>query len=123
MLSVAVVVSVAAVTFFGGFGVVVGAATVGATASGLVTVTVTKRLSTAAPPFAGVTVSTKASAALEPTLTVGAVNFAVGVSALVSSTEAPDTCAQRYDTAPVGTLAATLWLPSSVTTAPLLTVW
>src|SRR3954467_2117358 len=101
-LSVAVVLSVVTVDFFSVVGttppwVVVGAATVGFTVSaGAVTVTVTKRLSTAAPPLDGVVVSLNVRAAFgAPTAIVGAVNVAVAVCALASATVVPDTCDQR----------------------------
>src|SRR4029079_11827497 len=105
-LSVAVVLSVVTVPRFRVVLVpctAVGAATVGLTVSaGAVTVTVTMRLSTAAPPLAGVTVSVNVRVEFgAPTASVGALNFAVGVLAFTSVTCVPATCDQRYVTVPV----------------------
>src|SRR6476660_3886114 len=97
--------------------VTVGAATVGTIVSaGAVTVTVATRLSTAAAPLLGVTVNLKVSVESgAPTASAGAVNVADGVFALASVTAGPDSCDHLKVTSPVGTLAATLWLPSSAT--------
>src|SRR3954468_11033451 len=119
-LSVAVVDSVSGEPLFNVV-LVVGTVTVGLTVSaGAAMVAVTMRLSTGAAALAAaVTVSLNVRVAFgAPTASVGAVNEADGVLPLMSVTEVPDSCVHLNVTAPVGTFAATLWLPSRLTVAP-----